>query len=62
MATSLDLRPLTAPIRIAVTSAAPIVLRLSTGPISIRVLGLPGPAGLSGPERCSHRTNSHDRD
>ena len=50
MATTLDLRPLTGPIRIAVTSEAPIALRLSSGPIGIRVLGLPGPAGPIGPQ------------
>lgn len=50
MATSLDLRPLTGPIRICVTSEAPIALRLSTGPIGIRVLGQPGPQGSIGPQ------------
>jgi hypothetical protein len=48
--TSLDLRPLTGPIRITVTSEAPIALRLSSGPIGIRVLGHPGPAGPIGPQ------------
>jgi hypothetical protein len=50
MATALDLRPFTGPIRIFVTSEAPIALRLSTGPIGIRVLGQPGPQGLTGPQ------------
>ena len=50
MATALDLQPLTGPIRISVTSEAPIPLRLSTGPIGIRVLGLPGPPGVTGPQ------------
>jgi hypothetical protein len=48
MATALDLRPFTGPIRISVTSEAPIALRLSKGPIGIRVLGQPGPQGLTG--------------
>ena len=50
MATALDLRSLTGPIRISVTSEAPIALRLATGPIGIRVLGQPGPQGLTGPQ------------
>lgn len=50
MVTALDLRSLTGPIRISVTSEAPIALRLATGPIGIRVLGQPGPQGLTGPQ------------
>lgn len=50
MATALDVRSLTGPIRISVTSEAPIALRLSSGPIGIRVLGKPGPQGLTGPQ------------
>ena len=50
MATALDLLPLTGPIRISVTSERPIALRLSTGPIGIRVLGQPGPQGAAGPQ------------
>ncbi len=48
MTASLDLRPLTGPIRIAVMSDAPIVLRLATGPIGLRLLGQPGPQGRTG--------------
>lgn len=50
MTTALDLRPLTGPIRIAVTSSAPIALRLSAGPVGIRLLGQPGPQGSTGPQ------------
>ena len=50
MATALDLRSFTGPIRISVTSEALIALRLSTGPIGIRVLGQPGPQGSTGPQ------------
>ena len=50
MATALDLRSFTGPIRISVTSEAPIALRLSTGPIGIRILGQPGPQGSTGPQ------------
>ena len=49
MATALDLWPLTGPIRISVTSAVPIPLRLSAGPVKIRLLGTPGPTGATGP-------------
>ena len=49
MTTALSLRPLTGPIRITVSSAAPVPLRLSAGPIKIRLLGTPGPAGEPGP-------------
>ena len=50
MANALDLRSFTGPIRISVTSETPIALRLATGPIGIRVLGQPGPQGLTGPQ------------
>lgn len=50
MPTSLALQPLTGPIRIAVTSAAPIALRLAAGPVGIRLLGQPGPQGPTGPQ------------
>lgn len=50
MPTSLALQPLTGPIRIAVTSETPIVLRLSSGPVGIRLLGQPGPQGVTGPQ------------
>jgi hypothetical protein len=50
MATALDLLPLTGPIRISVTSEAPIALRLFKGPIGIRILGQPGPQGSTGPQ------------
>ena len=48
MTTAFDLRPLTGPIRIAVTSSSHIALRIPTGPISIRLLGQPGPQGATG--------------
>lgn len=50
MTNALDLRPLTGPIRIAIASNTQIVLRLSTGPIGIRLLGQPGPQGSTGPQ------------
>jgi hypothetical protein len=50
MAASLNLQPLTGPIRIAVTSEAPITLHLATGPIGLRLLGQPGPQGTTGPQ------------
>ncbi len=50
MTASLDLLPLTGPIRIAVTSEAPITLRLATGPVGLRLLGQPGPQGTTGPQ------------
>ena len=48
MASSLDLRPLTGPIRMSVVSEASVILRLTAGPIGIRVLGQPGPQGATG--------------
>ena len=50
MAASLDLRPLTGPIRMSVVSEASVILRLTAGPIGIRVLGQPGPQGVTGPQ------------
>jgi hypothetical protein len=50
MAASLDLRPLTGPIRMSVVSEASVILRLAVGPIGIRVLGQPGPQGVTGPQ------------
>ena len=50
MAASLDLRPLTGPIRMSVVSEASLTLRLAAGPIGIRILGQPGPQGVTGPQ------------
>jgi hypothetical protein len=50
MTDTLEIRPLTGPIRLTLTSKAPIALRLATGPIGIRVLGQPGPQGSTGPQ------------
>ena len=50
MTDALALQPLTGPIRIAVTSAAPILLHLGAGPVGVRLLGQPGPQGPTGPQ------------
>jgi hypothetical protein len=50
MAAALDLRLQTGPIRIRVSALSPITLRLATAPVSVRLLGLPGPDGLRGPQ------------
>jgi len=50
MMNALDVRSLTGPIRIDIRSSTRIALRLSTGPIGIRLLGQPGPQGSTGPQ------------
>ena len=50
MKDTLEIRPLTGPIRIAITSSTQIALRILTGPIGIRLLGQPGPQGSTGPQ------------
>jgi hypothetical protein len=48
MAATLELRPLTGPIRLHLTSSEPIRLRVLTGPVAVRLLGQPGPQGRTG--------------
>lgn len=48
MAASLELRPLTGPIRLHLTSSDPIRLRILSGPVAVRLLGQPGPQGRTG--------------
>ena len=48
MAASLELRPLTGPIRLHLTSSDPIRLRILAGPVAVRLLGQPGPQGRTG--------------
>jgi hypothetical protein len=50
MAPSIALRPLTGPIRLHLRSDEPIRLRLLAGPVGVRLLGQPGPQGLTGPQ------------
>jgi hypothetical protein len=48
MAGKLELAPHTGPIRIRVSGTEQVRVRVSTVPIAVRVLGLPGPPGQSG--------------
>lgn len=48
MAAALELRPLTGPIRLQLTSSEPIRLRILSGPVAVRLLGQPGPQGRTG--------------
>ncbi len=48
MATALELRSLTGPIRLHLRSSEPIRLRILAGPVAVRVLGQPGPQGRAG--------------
>ena len=48
MAAALELRPLTGPIRLYLTSSHPIRLRILSGPVAVRLLGQPGPQGRTG--------------
>ena len=48
MACSLELRPLTGPIRLHLRSSEPIRLRVLAGPVAVRLLGQPGPQGRTG--------------
>ncbi len=48
MAAALDLRPLTAPLRLHLKSSEPIRLRVLAGPVAVRLLGQPGPQGHTG--------------
>ena len=48
MAASLELRPLTGPIRLHLSSNEPIRLRVLAGPLAVRLLGQPGPQGRTG--------------
>jgi hypothetical protein len=45
---SLELRPLTGPIRLHLRSSDPIRLRILAGPVAVRLLGQPGPQGRTG--------------
>jgi hypothetical protein len=49
MPAPLHLQPLTGPIRLNVTAAEPVSVRIMTGPFVLRVLGMPGPPGRIGP-------------
>ena len=48
MAATLELRPLTGPIRLHLKSSEPIRLRVLAGPVAVRLLGQPGPQGRTG--------------
>ena len=48
MAATLELKPLTGPIRLHLKSSEPIRLRVLTGPVAVRLLGQPGPQGRTG--------------
>jgi hypothetical protein len=48
MAGKLELSPHTGPIRIRVSGTERVRVRVSTVPIAVRVLGLPGPQGQAG--------------
>ena len=48
MTGKLELFPQTGPIRIRVSGTEQVRVRVSTVPIAVRVLGLPGPPGQSG--------------
>jgi len=48
MVDALELRPLTGPIRLHLTSSEPIRLRILSGPVAVRLLGQPGPQGRTG--------------
>ena len=48
MAASLELRPLTGPIRQHLKASEPIRLRVLAGPVAVRLLGQPGPQGRTG--------------
>jgi len=48
MAGKLELAPHTGPIRIRVSGTEQVRVRVSTVPIAVRVLGLPGPTGAQG--------------
>jgi hypothetical protein len=50
MSAPLHLQPLTGPIRLKVTASEPVSVRIMTGPIGLRLLGLPGPPGRIGPQ------------
>lgn len=48
MTASLELRPLTGPIRLLLRSSEPIRLCILAGPVAVRLLGQPGPQGRTG--------------
>ena len=48
MTASLELRPLTGPIRLHLRFNEPIRLRVLAAPVAVRVLGQPGPQGRTG--------------
>ena len=48
MTDALELRPLTGPIRLYLTSSHPIRLCILSGPVAVRLLGQPGPQGRTG--------------
>ena len=50
MPAALDLRPLTGPIRLHLSANEPVQLRLIAWPVRLRLLGQPGPQGMTGPQ------------
>lgn len=50
MAAALDLRLLTGPIRLHLSASEPVRLRLMAGSVALRLLGQPGPQGMTGPQ------------
>jgi hypothetical protein len=48
MAAKLELAPHTGPIRIRVSGTESVRVRVSSVPVAVRVLGMPGPQGQAG--------------
>jgi len=49
MTDRIELTTATGPIRVRVAASEPVKLRVATVPVSVRVLGTPGPDGRLGP-------------
>ena len=49
MTERIELTTTTGPIRVRVLASEPMALRIATAPVSVRVLGVPGPDGRLGP-------------
>jgi len=49
MSDRIELTTTTGPIRLRVSACEPVTLRVATVPVSVRVLGMPGPDGRLGP-------------
>ena len=49
MTDRLALTTATGPIRVRVSASEPVALRVASAPVSVRVLGMPGPDGRLGP-------------